>query len=201
MGSYRLYNVDSPGGYQLTGMTIPGVDILGSKKGYSPEKPWMFEDFDQITFYRVSEEEYERQLALFHSGRYEYEWEEVLFDMAEHNKLLRETRDEVDAIRARQREAQAAMENLEAELLARWEKEKAANSVSVDAVEALLQGKFQNELKSSKAFKLMLSINRLQQTPKSSPSKPLSTLTYGKFKSRKAIRSSATIRWSSSSKP
>ncbi|KAL1962552.1 hypothetical protein VTN77DRAFT_9427 [Rasamsonia byssochlamydoides] len=134
-----LYNVDSPGGYQLTGMSIPGVDILGSKKGYSLEKPWLFEDFDQITFYRVSEEEYEKQLALFNSGRYEYQWEEVLFDMAEHNKLLRDTKDEVDAIRARQRKAQAQMEAIEAELLERWEKEKAANTISMDTVEALLQ--------------------------------------------------------------
>jgi len=28
-----IYTVDSLGGYQMTGMTIPGVDILGSKKG------------------------------------------------------------------------------------------------------------------------------------------------------------------------
>jgi urea carboxylase len=54
-----LYNVESPGGYQLTGLTIPGVDYLGSKAGYSVERPWLFEDFDQLTFYEVSEEEYE----------------------------------------------------------------------------------------------------------------------------------------------
>lgn len=123
-------------------MSIPGVDILGSKKGYSPEKPWMFEDFDQITFYPVTEEEYEKELALFNSGRYEYKWEEVIFDMAEHNKLLRETKDEVAAIRARQREAQAEMDKLERELLERWEKEKAANEIPMDKVEALLQGMF-----------------------------------------------------------
>ncbi|KAL1983324.1 hypothetical protein VTN96DRAFT_10465 [Rasamsonia emersonii] len=156
-------------------MTIPGVDILGSKKGYSQEKPWLFEDFDQITFYRVSEEEYERQLALFNSGRYEYEWEEVVFDMAEHNKLLRETRDEVDAIRARQRKAQAEMERLEAELLARWEKEKAANSVSVDTIEALLQGESQTDVlsqsKAKKKKKLMPSIDhRPRNHPHRSPS-------------------------------
>ncbi|KAL2000305.1 hypothetical protein VTN02DRAFT_3295 [Thermoascus thermophilus] len=120
-------------------MSIPGVDILGSKKGYSPEKPWMFEDFDQITFYRVTEEEYERELALFNSGRYEYQWEEVIFDMAEHNRLLRETRDEVAAIRARQRQAQAEMDELERALLERWQKEKVANEIPTDKVEALLQ--------------------------------------------------------------
>jgi urea carboxylase len=134
-----LYNVDSPGGYQLTGMTIPGVDILGSKKGYSADRPWLFEEFDQITFYRVSEEEYEKQLALFNSGQYEYQWEEVVFDMAEHNRLLQETRDEVAAIRARQRQAQAEMDKIEAALLERWAKEKADRGVSQDTIESLLQ--------------------------------------------------------------
>ncbi|CEN62479.1 Putative Acetyl-/propionyl-coenzyme A carboxylase alpha chain [Aspergillus calidoustus] len=134
-----IYTVDSPGGYQMTGMTIPGVDILGSKKGYAPERPWLFEDFDQITFYKVDEEEYERQLALFQSGRYEYEWEEVEFDMAEHNRLLAETKDEVVAIRARQREAQREMDELEKELLERWAREKAEKGVPVDTVDALLK--------------------------------------------------------------
>ena len=87
-----------------TGLTIPGVDILGSKKGYSAEKPWLFEDFDQITFYEVSEEEYEKQIAIFHSGRYEYQWEDVEFDLKEHNQLLRDTKEEVAKIRAKQRE-------------------------------------------------------------------------------------------------
>ncbi|GAB1208698.1 hypothetical protein APSETT445_007449 [Aspergillus pseudonomiae] len=134
-----LYNVDSPGGYQMTGMTIPGVDILGSKRGYAPDRPWLFEEFDQITFYRVSEEEYEKELALFNSGRYEYQWEEVTFDMAEHNKLLRDTKEEVAAIRARQRKAQVEMDKLEAELLERWAKEKAEKGVPVNAIESLLK--------------------------------------------------------------
>ncbi|KAL4809232.1 allophanate hydrolase subunit 2-domain-containing protein [Aspergillus unguis] len=134
-----IYTVDSPGGYQMTGLTIPGVDILGSKRGYTPQKPWLFEDFDQITFYRVSEEEYERQLALFQSGRYEYEWEEVEFDMAEHNRLLGETKDEVKSIREKQRKAQAEMDTLEKEMLERWAKEKAERGVPMDTVEELLK--------------------------------------------------------------
>lgn len=136
----RLYNVDSPGGYQMTGMTIPGVDILGSKKGYEPNRPWLFEDFDQITFYRVSQAEHEKELALFNSGRYEYQWEEVTFDMAEHNRLLRDTKDEVASIRARQRVAQAKMDSLETELLEKWAKEKSERGVPMDTVQALLQG-------------------------------------------------------------
>ncbi|KAK4693476.1 urea carboxylase, partial [Lecanoromycetidae sp. Uapishka_2] len=133
-----LYNVESPGGYQLTGLTIPGCDILGSKKHYSLERPWLFEDFDQLRFYEVTEKEYERQLALFHSGRYEYEIEDTIFDMAEHNELLEETKEEVKEIRARQKSAQDEMQKLEDELMDKWTKEKAEGKIPMDKVEALL---------------------------------------------------------------
>jgi len=121
-----LYNVESPGGYQLTGRTVPGVDILGSKKGYSLSRPWLFEDFDQLSFHEVSEEEYKKQLAMFHSGRYEYLVEDTEFDMV--------------AIRKRQSEAQKKMDELEAELMEKWTKEKAEGKIPMDKVEALLNG-------------------------------------------------------------
>lgn len=136
-----LYNVESPGGYMNTGLSIPGADILGYKQGYSSEKPWLFDDFDQITFYEVTEEEYESLMATFRSGRYKYEYEETEFDMKEHNKLLRETKDEVVKIRAEQREAQAKMGKLETELLEKWSREKEAGKISLDTVEELMHGK------------------------------------------------------------
>jgi urea carboxylase len=80
-----ICNVESQGGYMPTGLTIPGVAMLRSKKWYSAEKPWLLEDFGQVTFYEVSEEEYEKQMAIFHSERYEYQWEDVEFDLKEHN--------------------------------------------------------------------------------------------------------------------
>lgn len=135
-----LYNVESPGGYQMTGLTIPGVDILGSKKGYSLQRPWLFEDFDQLTFHEVSEQEYERQLALFHSGRYEYEVEDCVFDMAEHNEFLKSTKTEVEEMKTKQRKAQEEMGKLERSLMEKWSKEKAAGKIPMDKFEALLNG-------------------------------------------------------------
>ena len=133
-----LYNIESPGGYQLTGLTIPGCDILGSKSHYSLQRPWLFEDFDQLTFYEVSEQEYERQFALFKSGRYEYQIEDTVFDMTEHNKLLRETREEVRVVRKKQARAQLEMQKKEEELMAKWTAEKAEGKIPMDKVEALL---------------------------------------------------------------
>jgi len=188
-----LYNVESPGGYQLTGLTIPGVDILGSKHGYSLDRPWLFEDFDQLTFYEVSEDEYERQLAIFHSGRYEYECEDTTFDMAAHNELLRETKDEVKAMKEKQAKAQADMDRLEKELMEKWTREKAENKIPMDTVEALLNGPnpFSHSLplrhvpsppspKTSPPFRLANNNNGNKQTRKSRKSNPPSTPTCGK---------------------
>lgn len=133
-----LYNIESPGGYQLTGLTIPGCDILGSKNHYSLQRPWLFEDFDQLTFYEVSQQEYERQFALFKSGRYEYQVEDVVFDMAEHNKLLRDTAEEVKHMRAKQAKAQTEMQEKEEKLMAKWTAEKAEGKIPIDKVDALL---------------------------------------------------------------
>lgn len=121
-----------------TGLSIPSADILGFKNSYSLEKPWLFDDFDQITFYEVSNEEYQELIQTFRSGRYEYEYEDAEFDMKEHNKLLKETADEVKEIRRKQREAQAEMDKVEKEMLEKWNREKEEGKVSVDTVEELL---------------------------------------------------------------
>lgn len=136
-----IYPVDSPGGYMMTGMTIPGVDTLGYKKSFSQDRPWLFEDMDVLTFEEVSEEEYDRQMALFRSGRYEYKVRNTTFDMRAHNEMLKETRDEAAAMRKRQEEYQEKMVVLEKELLAKWDAERKARGVSVDTVQALLDGK------------------------------------------------------------
>ena len=135
-----LYNVESPGGYMLTGLTIPCVDILGFKAGYSLSRPWLFEDFDQISFYPVSEDDYERQLASFRSGRYVHQVEECEFDMEEHNRLLSETKSDVQKIQERQRKAQQEMDVLERQMMEKWTAEKAEGKLPVDKVEALLAG-------------------------------------------------------------
>lgn len=81
-------------------------DCYSFKQGFTPDKPWLFNDFDIFSFYQVSEDELNQKLELFKSDQYEFEWESVEFDMAEHNKLLAETADEVKEIRAAQRKVQ-----------------------------------------------------------------------------------------------
>lgn len=136
-----IYPVDSPGGYMMTGMTIPGVDTLGYKKSFSQDKPWLFEDMDVITFEEVSEEEYDSQMALFRSGRYDYKVKDSTFDMRAHNEMLKRVKGEAEVMRERQMENQERMVKLEKELLAKWDEERKVRGVSVDTIQALLDGK------------------------------------------------------------
>lgn len=135
-----IYPVDSPGGYQMTGRTVPCFDMLGWKNDFKASRPWLFQDFDLLTYKEVSEEELDRLLALFRSGRYEFEFEEAEFDMSEHNRLLGETSEEVKSIRERQAKAQEEMTKAENESLARWREEKSKNKVDESTVEDLLNG-------------------------------------------------------------
>ncbi|KAF1914796.1 carbamoyl-phosphate synthase L chain, ATP binding domain-containing protein [Ampelomyces quisqualis] len=120
--------VDSPGGYQMTGRT-PGFDA----------HPWIFRDFDILTFYQVSELELDVLLGNFRADKFHWEYEEIEFDMAEHNKLLDDTVREVKIIRAKQAVAQDEMTMAENESLWRWRKEKAESQVDEGTVEKLLE--------------------------------------------------------------
>jgi allophanate hydrolase subunit 1 len=133
-----IYPVDSPGGYQMTGRTVPCWDYYGYKAGFSAERPWLFQDFDIITYYQVSESEMDDLLAKWKAGKFGFEYEEIEFDMGEHNKLLESTADEVREIRKRQAEAQEEMVRAEKESLERWRREKAETQVDESTIEKLL---------------------------------------------------------------
>lgn len=133
-----IYPVTSPGGYQMTGRTVPIFDQYCRLPDF-PEKPWLFRDFDLLTFYQVSEQEMEDLLSRWEAGKYRFEWEDVEFDMAEHNQLLKSTADEVKEIRKKQGVAQEEMVKRENESLAKWREEKKAQKPDEGTVEKLLK--------------------------------------------------------------
>ncbi|KAK1822063.1 hypothetical protein LTR12_003409 [Friedmanniomyces endolithicus] len=133
-----IYPVDSPGGYMMLGRTVPCFDYLGYKDGFSLEKPWLFQDFDLLTFYQVTEEELNEKLGYFRSGRYKFEWDDVEFDMAEHNKLLQDTAGEVKQLREKQTKVQDELVAAENESLQKWREDKEKDKVDESTVDALL---------------------------------------------------------------
>lgn len=136
-----IYPVDCPGGYMPTGLTIPSVDISGSRPGFTPERPWIFSDMDTFSFYEVTEEEYDQKLAQFKSGTYHFEMKEGVFDMAKHNELLELTSAEAKEIQTKRAVSQQKMVDLEKKMLEQWLEDKQASSTSLDEIRTLLEGK------------------------------------------------------------
>lgn len=117
-----------------------GFDPYGYKTSFSPTRPWLFQDFDLLTFHAVSEAELTTSIALFHAGKYEFSWTPAEFDMAAHNDLLTSTAAEVAAIRAEQRRVQEEMIRAEKSSLAKWREEKGKRAQADEGqVESLLR--------------------------------------------------------------
>lgn len=83
-GSYMcIYTMESPGGYQLVGRTVPIWDklALGS---HSSDRPWLLNPFDQIEFYPVSEAEIDRFTEELEAGHFKVDIVESVFDNEEY---------------------------------------------------------------------------------------------------------------------
>lgn len=103
-GSYMcIYPMDSPGGYQLVGRTLPIWNTFGRAGPFSPSKPWLLQYFDQVQFYRVSEEELEALREQFSLGRHELNVTPAVFDVAAYTARCDLVKDEVQALKAKQR--------------------------------------------------------------------------------------------------
>lgn len=105
-GSYLCCDpVDAPGGYVNFARSIPGWDQFCRNKTSFGDQPWLFRNFDQLSFYRVTEEEFDDMYAKFKAGRFTFDIQEATFDVDEHQRFCEGIQDEVAAFKARQREA------------------------------------------------------------------------------------------------
>lgn len=115
-GQYMcIYATDSPGGYQLVGRTVDVWDSqqVAAKQGRSSgqvesasksdENPWMFCQFDRITFYHVSEDELDSkakdELVRVSDG---------VLDLVQYEAWLEENKDDIAATAGRQAKAIAS---------------------------------------------------------------------------------------------
>jgi urea carboxylase len=122
-----IYGMDSPGGYQLVGRTLPIWNKFLKNPQFAPNEPWLLRFFDQVEFYPVSEQELERQREAFREGYDEaaIEIRSEDFDFEAYTRFLQDEADGIAAFRARQQTAFAAE-------VARWQSsEEAATPSSV----------------------------------------------------------------------
>lgn len=98
-----IYTMESPGGYQLVGRTIPIWDKLSlgghSVDGEGKEKPWLLTPFDQIEFYPVSEEELEVLTEQAQNGKYKVEISDTVFDHKKYLEWIQEHSAEIEKLK------------------------------------------------------------------------------------------------------
>ena len=93
-----IYGMDSPGGYQLVGRSLP-IWNVHENPVFQDGKPWLLRFFDQVRFYPVSEAELDVLREDFRHGRASVRIEEEVFDFAAHQRFLAEQATSIAAFR------------------------------------------------------------------------------------------------------
>ncbi|RAT15868.1 MULTISPECIES: urea carboxylase [Lonsdalea] len=100
-----IYGMDSPGGYQLVGRTLPIWNKFLKNDQFAADAPWLLRFFDQVRFYPVTEDALTQLRDDFREGRARIRIEETVFDFAAHQRFLADNAASIAAFRERQAEA------------------------------------------------------------------------------------------------
>jgi urea carboxylase len=100
-----IYGMDSPGGYQLVGQTLPIWNSYLTNKSFKDEKPWLLRFFDQVRFYPVKEDELVQMRRDFLAGKYEIKIETEDFSLRNYNQFLMDNAASIQKFQTRQRRA------------------------------------------------------------------------------------------------
>ncbi|WP_290523126.1 urea carboxylase [Alcanivorax sp.] len=114
-----IYGMDSPGGYQLVGRTLPIWNKHLKNKQFKDGEPWLLKFFDQVRYYPVSEAKLTEMRDAFRHGHLEIEITEEPFSLAEHRQFLEDNADSIAAFNEKRDIAYH-------EEVARWQNEDAA---------------------------------------------------------------------------
>ncbi|KGM14082.1 urea carboxylase [Cellulomonas bogoriensis] len=88
-GAYLcVYGMDSPGGYQLMGRTVPIWSGHRQHGVFEPGTPWLLRFFDRIVWHLVTPAELEQMRTAFAAGRLDLTVEHGTFSYAEHLQAL-----------------------------------------------------------------------------------------------------------------
>jgi len=104
---YAIYPVESAGGYQLIGRSLPIYDVRARNEVFR-ENPLLLRAGDRVKFHRVSEEELLQQFDEVHADTYRYRIEDATFDVGAFLTWAASVADEAGERQKRREEAAAA---------------------------------------------------------------------------------------------
>ncbi|PPK49921.1 urea carboxylase [Marinobacter persicus] len=102
-----IYGMDSPGGYQLVGRTLPIWNKYLKNPQFAEGAPWLLRFFDQVCYYPVSEKELDEMRDQFRAGKLTIKIEEETFDLKSHQAFLDANADSISEFRKMQQAAYA----------------------------------------------------------------------------------------------
>jgi allophanate hydrolase subunit 1 len=106
---YAIYPVESAGGYQLLGRSLPVYDLQARNQVFH-DNPLLLRPADRVTFERTTEEELMEAFEDVRADRYRYQIEDSPFDVGAYLELRERVRDEAEERRHRREQAAAATE-------------------------------------------------------------------------------------------
>lgn len=106
---FAIYPVESAGGYQLLGRTLPIYDMQGRNAVFR-ENPLLLEAGDRLRFYRVEEDELLALWGDVRADRYRYEIEDGSFDVGAYQEWTAQVEPEAAERRAHLERGAAATE-------------------------------------------------------------------------------------------
>jgi len=121
-----IYGMDSPGGYQLIGRTLPIWNKYLKNRDFEAGKPWLLRFFDQVQFYPMDEKELTELRRDYAAGRAQLDIREQKFVLRDYHKFLASIADECRSFKA----AQTAAFNEERE---RWAKDTETDLIGAGA--------------------------------------------------------------------
>jgi urea carboxylase len=124
-----IYGMDSPGGYQLVGRTLPIWNKFLRNSQFETGKPWLLRFFDQVCFYPAEEAELAEQREAFRMGRRRIAIDEEVFDYGAYQSFLSQHVKSISAFRDRQQACFATE-------IAHWINHEAAAAASTAMVSA-----------------------------------------------------------------
>jgi len=101
-----IYGMDSPGGYQLLGKTLPIWNTFVNNRNFQNKQPWLLRFFDQIKFYPVDEQQLHQQRQLFAQDKFHIHIEDHLqFDLKQYQQFLNENQQDIQRFQIQQEQA------------------------------------------------------------------------------------------------
>ncbi|MEV8191363.1 urea carboxylase [Rhodococcus pyridinivorans] len=97
-----VYGMESPGGYQLVGRTIPIWSGYRQTGPFEEDKPWLFRFFDRIVWEPVTPDQLLEHRAAAKAGRFDADISDGTFALDDHLRFLEDNADSIDAFHAAQ---------------------------------------------------------------------------------------------------